>query len=451
VKPKPQSKTNERGLFCQRLDDLLNPEHEISRLARAIDWDSLVAAFGPLYADQRGRPGVPIRLMAGIVLLQQTFGVSDEKVVETWVQNPYWQYFCGEEFFQHAFPIDPSSLSRWRGRIGKDGVEKLLALTIEAGKQTKTVTEKEMEIVIVDTTVQPKAVEHPTDVRLYLKALQALVRIAKQHEIKLRQTYTKSAKEASFLYGRYRKSKHFKKAARERKKLKVYTGRVLRDLERKMSDSEFQRHKGTLILTELVLTQERKTKGKVYSMHAPETECIAKGKAHKPYEFGVKTSLAATLKGGFVVGAMSCPGNPCDAHTLSGQLKQVEKLTGKMPKRGHVDRGYKGHGVDPETCEVLVSGNRKGLSKAVRKQMKRRSAIEPEIGHQKSDGKLGRNWLKGSFGDALNPILCGAGHNLRKILARLRRSLYEELIRPLCRLWRRAILWLEPSIAWQAA
>ena len=117
MKPKSQPKTNERGLFCQRLDDLLNPEHEISRLARAIDWDSLVAAFGPLYADQRGRPGVPIRLMAGIVLLQQTFGVSDEKVVETWVQNPYWQYFCGEEFFQHAFPIDPSSLSRWRGRM----------------------------------------------------------------------------------------------------------------------------------------------------------------------------------------------------------------------------------------------------------------------------------------------------------------------------------------------
>jgi IS5 family transposase len=255
------------------LDDLLNPEHEISRLARAIDWDSLVAAFGPLYADQRGRPGVPIRLMAGIVLLQQTFGVSDEKVVETWVQNPYWQYFCGEEFFQHAFPIDPSSLSRWRGRIGKDGVEKLLGLTIQAGRRTKTVTEKELEIVIVDTTVQPKAVAHPTDARLYLKALHALVRIAAKHEIKLRQSYTKSAKGAHFLYGRYRKAKQFRRAAREQKKLKVYAGRVLRDLERKMNDEEFRIHRGTMILTELLLTQEKTTKGKVYSMHAPETEC----------------------------------------------------------------------------------------------------------------------------------------------------------------------------------
>jgi len=451
VKPKSQPKTNERGLFCQRLDDLLNPEHEISQLARAIDWDSLVVAFGPLYADQRGRPGVPIRLMAGIVLLQHTFGVSDEKVVETWVQNPYWQYFCGEEFFKHAFPIDSSSLSRWRGRIGKDGVETLLELTIRAGKQTKTVTEKEMEIVIVDTTVQLKAVAHPTDARLYLKALHALVRISVQQGIKLRQSYTKSAKEAHFLYGRYRKAKKPKQAAKEKKKLKGYAGRVLRDLERKMSEVEFQIHKGTMILTELVLTQEKKTKGKVYSMHAPETECIAKGKAHKPYEFGVKTSLAVTLKGGFVVGAMSCPGNPFDGHTLPRQLEQVKKLTGKMPKRSHVDQGYKGHDVDPQTCEVLISGSRKGLSKAVRKQMKRRSAIEPEIGHQKSDGKLGRNWLKGSFGDALSPMLCGAGHNMRKILARLRRSLYGEPSNPVRCLWRQVIRWLEPPLVWRAA
>lgn len=440
MKPKPQKKTNERGMFCQRLDDLLNMEHEIVRLAQAMDWDPLLESFGPLYADQKGRPGVPIRLMAGIVLLQHTFGVSDEKVVETWVQNPYWQYFCGEEFFQHAFPIDPSSLSRWRGRIGKEGVERLLALSIQAGKKTKTVTEKEMDIVIVDTTVQPKAVAHPTDARLYVKALHALVRIAAKEGIKLRQTYTKSAKEAQFLYGRYRKAKHFKKAAREQKKLKVFAGRVLRDLERKMSDEAFRFHKGTMILAELVLTQEKKTKGKVYSMHAPETECIAKGKAHKPYEFGVKTSLAVTLKSGFVVGAMSCPGNPFDGHTLPGQLEQVKRLTGKMPKRSHVDRGYKGHGVDPESCEVLISGGRRGISKSLRRQMKRRSAVEPEIGHQKFDGKLGRNWLKGSFGDALNPILCGAGHNLRKILAKLRRSLYARILSHLRDWW----AWINP-------
>lgn len=451
MKPKRQPKTNERGMFCQRLDDLLNMEHEIVRLAQAIDWDGLVAAFGPLYAERQGRPGVPIRVMAGIVLLQHTFGISDEKVVETWVQNPYWQYFCGEEFFQHDFPINPSSLSRWRGRIGKEGVERLLALTIQAGKRTGTVTEREMETVIIDTTVQPKAVAHPTDARLYLKALHALLRIAGEEEIKLRQSYTRSAKAAHFLYGRYRKAKQFKRAARERKRLKVYAGRVLRDLERKMSEESFQKHKGTMILAELVLTQKKDTKGKVYSMHAPETECIAKGKAHKPYEFGVKTSLAVTLKSGFVVGAMACPGNPFDGHTLPEQLDQVGRLTGKMPSRSHVDKGYKGHGVAPEDCEVLISGTRKGISKSLRRQMKRRSAVEPGIGHQKSDGKLSRNWLKGSFGDALNPILCGAGHNLRKILARLRRSLYTWIWSRISSLWSRAIAIGQPRIPAQAA
>ena len=156
-------------------------------------------------------------------------------------------------------------------------------------------------------------------------------------------------------------------------------------------------------------------------MHAPEVECIAKGKAHRPYEFGVKTSLATTAWGGFALGAMSLPGNPFDGHTLEELLEQVERLTGLMPRRCHVDRGYKGHGVDPETCRVIIAGSRKGITKAIKKEMKRRSAIEPEIGHQKSDGKLGRNWLKGVLGDAQNAILCAAGHNMRKILAHLRR------------------------------
>ena len=221
-----------------------------------------------------------------------------------------------------------------------------------------------------------------------------------------------------------------------------------RDLERKLSDEDYERHKGTMILAELALTQAKKTKGKVYSMHAPEVECIAKGKAHKPYEFGVKTSLATTAWGGFALGAMSLPGNPFDGHTLEEQLEQVERLAGTMPKRCHVDRGYtirlrrigrngprgplppegrgpkarvRGHGVDSEICRVIIAGSRKGLSKALKQEMKRRSSIEPEIGHQKFDGKLGRNWLKGMLGDAQNAILCAAGHNLRKILAHLRR------------------------------
>ena len=422
MRPKEKVKTHEQALFGdRRLDLMLRMEHELVRLADAIDWASLAESFGALYSEKTGRPGIPIRTMAGLVMLQHTFGLSDEQVVEEWPERPYWQYFCGEEFFQHELPVDFSQISRWRKRIGKEGVERILKLTIEAGLRTRTITPKQMQVVVVDTTVQPKAVEHPTDARLFRKVLHHLLRVADETGTKLRQSHRELAKSAFLMHGRYMKAKQFRRAARERKSLKTYAGRVQRDLERKMSDEAWEQHKGTMMLADLVLSQERHTKGKVYSMHAPEVECIAKGKAHKPYEFGVKTSLATTAWGGFALGAMSLPGNPYDGHTLEEQLEQVERLTGLMPKRCHVDRGYKGHGVDPESCRVIIAGSRKGITKAIKKEMKRRSAIEPEIGHQKADGKLGRNWLKGVLGDAQNAVLCAAGHNLRKILAHLRR------------------------------
>jgi IS5 family transposase len=423
MKPKVKPSTNEQPLFGVRLELMLDPNHELVKLAQVIDWDALTAEFGPLYAET-GRPGVPIRTMAGLVLLQHTFKFSDEEVVARWIENPYWQRLCGEEFFQHRFPVNPSQLSRWRKRIGPEGCEKLLKLTIDAGLASKTVQPKSFEKVIVDTTVQIKAVAHPTDARLYHKALNALVRIAKKSGVELRQSHTRLSKYALVKYGQYRKAKQFKRAKKEQRKLKTYTGRVHRDLERNLSEEAWEANKGTMILTELLLTQKRTTKGKVYSIHAPEVECIAKGKAHKPYEFGVKVSLATTLKEGFVVGMQSCPGNPYDGHTLADQLDQVARLTGRMPKRAHVDKGYKGHGVASETCQVLISGARRGIDKPLAREMKRRAAVEPEIGHQKSDGKLDRNHLKGSQGDAMSAFLCGAGHNLRKILARLRQDLY---------------------------
>lgn len=421
---------------------MLNLDHELVRLAQAIDWDDLVEEFGGFYTEKKGRPGIPIRTMAGLLMLQHLYGLSDEHVVERWPEQVYWQFFCGEEFFRHDMPACATQLIRWRRRIGEKGVEQLLKLSIQAGLKTKTVTKKEMEVVVVDTTVQPKAVEFPTDARLFRKVLRALLRVADKTGVKLRQTHRNLAKLAFLKHARYMKAKKFRLAARERKNLKIYAGRVLRDLDRKLDEDGFQKHKGILILSELVLTQEKHTKGKVYSMHEPEVECIAKGKAHKPYEFGVKTSLATTARGGFVVGAMSCPGNPCDAHTLAVQLAQVERLTGKAPKRCHVDRGYKGHGINAQTCRVIISGSKKDITASLKKEMRRRSSIEPEIGHQKADGKLGRNWLHGSQGDALNAMLCAMGHNLRKILARLRRSLYAWLLRRFPAIWKLDLGWL---------
>lgn len=424
MKPKPKVKTHEQPLIAtMRLDLALDMDHELVRLAETINWDAIATEFRPMYCPDNGRPAVPTRLMAGLQFLKHTFNLSDEQVVMRWIENPYWQFFCGEEFFRHKLPINPSQMTRWRQRIGEKGVEKLLQITIEAGKATKTITEQSFEKVIVDTTVQPKAIQHPTDARLYRKVHAAMLRIAEQEGLDLRQSYRKLMERAFRKHGGHMKAKHYKRAKPILRSLKTMAGRVLRDVERKLDAEAFERHKGAMLLSELVLTQKRKTKNKVYSLHASEVECIGKGKAHRPYEFGVKVSLAVTHKEGFVVGIQACPGNPFDGHTLEGQLDQVERLTGKLPAMTFVDRGYKGHEVAETRSKVLISGTRK-LSYALKRHLRRRSAVEPEIGHMKADGLLGRNFLKGLQGDAINAMLCGAGHNLRKILARLRALLW---------------------------
>lgn len=419
MKPNAKPKTQMPPMIGWSLEMVLDSEQELFKLTRIIDWKALEAEFGSLYCPDNGRPGVPIRLMAGLHFLKHTFGLSDEQVVAQWVLNPYWQFFCGEEFFQHRLPIHPSQMTRWRKRIGEAGVEKLLGLTIEAGKRSRTITERSFEKVIVDTTVQPKAIQHPTDARLYRKVHAAMLRIAASEDLDLRQSYRKLMVWGFRKHGGHMKARQFKRARKVLRSLRTMAGRVFRDVERKLDDAGFQRHKGTLILSELILGQTRKTRNKLYSLHASEVECIGKGKAHRPYEFGVKVSLAVTHKEGFCVGIQTCPGNPFDGHTLEGQLDQVERLTGRVPGTTFVDKGYQGHGVDPARSQVLISGTRK-LGYALRRHLRRRAAIEPEIGHMKSDGLLGRNFLKGMAGDAINALLCGAGHNLRKILARLR-------------------------------
>lgn len=419
MKPRPKSSTHEQPLIGWRLDMVLDPQQELYRLASVMDWASLESEFGALYCADNGRPGVPIRLMAGLHLIKHTYALSDEEVVARWVQNPYDQFFCGEEFFQHELPIDPSQMTRWRKRIGEAGCEKLLKLTIDAGKRTKTITERSVEKVIVDTTVQPKAMAHPTDARLYLKIHAAMLHIARVEDVNLRQSYARTVRNEFSQHARYAKAKQFKRAGKVQKHLKTLAARVMRDVLRKLSDEAYARHRRTFWLSELILTQERKTKHKTYSLHAPEVECIAKGKAHRPYEFGVKVSLAVTHKEGFVIGIQSCPGTPFDGHTLDDQLDQVERLTGQLPRLTFVDRGYRGHGIPETRSRVLISGTRK-LGNTLKRQLRRRSAVEPEIGHMKSDGLLGRNFLKGAKGDAMNALLCGAGHNLRKILARIR-------------------------------
>jgi transposase, IS5 family len=411
-------------LWRARLSQQIDLRHPLVRLAGLIDWAVFEARFGKLYHPQLGRPGVPIRLMVGLCYLQHTFQLSDQAVVERWVENPYWQAFCGFDYLQLKLPIDPSSLVRWRRRIGRDGMELLLEETIAAATQAEAVKQQSLERVSVDTTVQPKAIAHPLDSRLYHRGREILVRLARRHGVPLRQSYARVGKKALRLASRYAHARQMKRAKREIRRLKTYLGRVLRDVRRKLAGRpEVAEHfTEPLARVERLLAQQRTDRNKLYALHAPEVACIAKGRAHKKYEFGAKVSVAVTNREGLVVGMQAHAGNPYDGQTLAPALVQVERLTGVTPERCYVDRGYRGHGVSGATA-VFVAGRRRGMTPTIRRELRRRSAIEAMIGHMKLDGRLARNHLNGAVGDAIHALLCGAGHNLRLILRHLTRLL----------------------------
>jgi IS5 family transposase len=284
------------------------------------------------------------------------------------------------------------------------------------------ISERSVEAVIVDTTVMEKAIAHPTDARLYEKARRRLVALAQEAGLSLRQSYARLAPRLSGQVGRYAHARQFKRMRKALRRLKGYTGRVMRDIQRQLGviadDSLRQRVEAEIALVDRLLRQKPKDKGKLYALHEPEVDCISKGKARVRYEFGTKVSVTTTHKEGFVVGMRSMPGNPYDGHTLHEALEQVEILTDTRPKRAFVDRGYRGHGV--QTTAVYIAGQKRGMTPALRRDLRRRSAIEPAIGHMKTDGRLARCALKGTLGDALHAALCGCGHNIRMILAHLR-------------------------------
>jgi len=423
MQPKCKKNDNRIELFRERLENILDRHHELYRLADLINWQFFEKEFSCFYKGKSGRPGTPVRLMVGLSYLQHAFGLSDEAVVSRWVENPYWQHFCGETYFQHQLPIDPSSMTRWRKRIGEKGCELILAETIQTGLRSKAVKESSFKRVTVDTTVQPKAIRYPTDNRSYNRGRERLVAMAKKCGLKLRQTYVRLGPRALRKAGAYSHARQFKRARKQTRKLKTYLGRVYRDILRKiLPDPELHdEFSDELLLTEQLLKQTRKSKNKLYSLHAPEVECIAKGKVHKKYEFGVKVSVTTTNRDNFVVGMQALAGNPFDGHTLQNALDQTSRLTGQTAKRCYVDRGYRGHGVTK--TKIFISGQRRGITPTIKKELKRRSAVEPVIGHMKSDGKLDRNWLQGGIGDKINALLCGAGHNIRIILRRLRKRM----------------------------
>jgi len=414
------SKTNhqEGRLFEYRLSDQLDPYHNLLLFGGLIDWDDLEKDYQELFHQEIGAPAKPVRLMAGIFMLQHMAGLSDEETVKVWCENPYWQLFCGYDYLQWKFPVHPSSLSRWRKKLGVDGIRRILQELVRCAVDEELIKETELQQVTVDTTVMPKNITYPTDARLYYKSLLSLTRFSKKFKIELRQSYKFLSKRALRKVFQYIHARKMKQARREVKRLKTFFGRVLREVERKVLKDEelFGIAKGMLSILQQVFDQKRSDKNKIYSIHEPHVECISKGKAHKKYEFGCKASVVMTHKKNFILSCEALHGNPFDGHTLKESLRAAERVSGREIIRAFVDRGYKGHKI--KETEVLISGKR-GLSRHFKNQLKRRQAIEPIIGHMKSDGKLGRNFLKGKTGDFINALLCAIGQNIRFILRAL--------------------------------
>jgi len=412
-------KTPQLDMFKIPILHYIKESHKLVLLSRNIDWDKIDNDLSQFYCLDNGRPGTPIRKVAGMLLLKRMFDESDESVIERWIENPYWQYFCGEVYLQHEPPFDRTELIKFRKRIGEKGAEILLKMSINLFPR-KEVQEKE---VLIDTTVQEKNITYPTDVKLQKKIIEKCRKIASNEGVQLRQTYTRELKQLMIDQRFHSHPKRKKKAKAAARRIKVISGKVYRDLDRKLDDHQKLYYSRIFKVFDKILAQQKEDKDKIYSIHQPHVKCIAKGKEAKKFEFGNKSSIVKTKKSGIIIGAMAFSENIYDGDTLSPQLKQVEVLTGKMPKYGIVDRGYRGRktveGVIILTPGKLASSASRYLKQKIRKQFRARAGIEPVIGHVKRDHRMWRNFLLDEDGDKLNTILAATGFNLRKMLQRL--------------------------------
>lgn len=437
--------------FRARLDQMIDLRHPLAVLGRRMPWGQIEAALAPLLAHKNrigqevagsdlfgptlvvagvgvspaGRPRLGIRLMASLLYLKHAENLSDEAVVARWSENVVWQYFSGQEYYEPRMPCDATQLGRFRTAIGEAGVEELFKATIDTAVTTKAVKPAEFERVIVDSTVQEKAIAHPVDSRLLEIARHKVVQAAKAVGIEFRQTFVKEGKALRRKAGGYAHAKQFRRLRKTVKRQRTILGIVMREVKRKLPqavpESAFSLTRLNTLLerAERIRTQQPKDKHKLYALHAPEVECISKGKARKPYEFGVKASIAITHKSGLMVGARTFPGNPFDGHTLREQLEQTTILLediGRSPKEVIVDLGYRGVDADNPGVEIIHRGKTKSLTETQRRWLKRRQAIEPRIGHLKSDHRMDRCHLAGPLGDALHAVLCAAGYNLRWLM-----------------------------------
>ncbi len=439
---KKLSKQPQLEMFKTTLESFIHPEHELCLLAKKIDWESLEKEFAPLYGTL-GRPSVPIRTIVGLLLLKQMYNMGDETVVVRYLENPYWQHFCGEIYFQYNLPFDPSDFVHFRHRIGKEGMEKIFKQSIDLFGSD--MLRKEVKEVRVDTTVQEKNITYPTDRKLYEKAIVHCKRIANTEGVKLKRTYTREIKKLRYQLRFSRSPKDFKKRIRLQRKLHRIAVKIYSDLVTQMNPISKNDLFERLDVIYRILIQKRDDKNKVYSIHEPEVLCIAKGKEHKPYEFGNKSSFAYTRKTGIIVGAMAFEENAYDGHTLKPQLLQVRELTGGIIKKAIVDRGYKIKEKIGSIEIVMPIANKKESyykKKQREARCRSRAGIEGLISHLKHDHRMLRNYLKGTAGDKINTLLAASAYNMMKWM-RLKR---QELLFFLFRAYYQALLFSPVNI-----
>lgn len=414
-----KKRSTAQSSFFFSFEETLNPSHPLYILANKINWNMFEQSFSPLYCSDNGRPGKPIRLMVGLLLLKHIRNISDESVVEQWSENNYYQYFCGEREFIPAVPCEASELVHFRKRIGEEGVELIFRESIRINGDDSNDSD-----VSVDTTVQEKNITFPTDSKLHRKIIDKCKKIVQKEDLPMRQSYTQTLKKLGYNQRFRNHPKNKSKARKADKKVKTIAGRLVRELERNLSPgSAYQQD---LEIFKQVLSQSKTSKNKIYSLHEPEVQCISKGKEDKKYEFGNKVSIIYTQNTGVIIGAMSFR-NEYDGHTLDPALAQSKRLLNKEPKTATVDRGYRGKNEIGKTkIQIPKPFNDKKQSKykqqKLKKAFKKRAAIEPVIGHLKTDHRLSRNFYKGIFGDNINVMLSAAGFNFKRMINKWKSS-----------------------------
>lgn len=417
-----QKNINQMG-FYSTFEEQLNHKHPLYKLALAINWKVFDETFSKHYSATQGKPAKPIRLMVALLILKQIRNLSDESVVEQWAENSYYQYFSGEGYFSCKAPCVPTELVEFRKRIGPEGVELIFKESIKVNGD-----DANDDNLSGDTTIQEKNITYPTDDKLYKKIIKECQSIAKEEQVELRQSYTQTIKKLSTIQ-RFKKNKNgAAKAKKASKKIKTIAGVLVRELNRKLTSDVLKNYSSDLTLFEKVLAQKRSDSNKIYSLHEPEVKCYTKGKAHKRFEFGSKVSVLVTQKTGVIVGALNFNSTEHDSKTLGLALEQYTRLTDNQAKNIFVDRGYRGPKKINET-NVCTPKPDKNITKTKRKRHGRRAAIEPVIGHLKSDYRMNRNFLKGVIGDQINVLLSAAAMNFKRVMNLWKRGLIISILK----------------------